>query len=100
LQYLSRIDIDLIYQNYEPIIEKEEGPPNHHEFTEQNIKDYYSLRCNKVKNSVRVSGNKADAESILKLIGGFDGLASILSKMDIMEKTIKHLEAQLAQQPS
>jgi hypothetical protein len=99
LQYLSQISIDFIYQNYEPIIEKEEGPANHQEFTEQNIKDYYCLKCNKVKNSIRVSGNKVDAESILKLIGGFDGLASILAKMEVMEKTIKRMEAQLPQQP-
>ena len=96
---MSQIDLDFISHNYEQIIEKEEGPINHQEFTEQNIKDYYSLRCNKVKNSIRLSGNKADADSIIKLIGGFDGLASILSKMDVMEKTIKRLEAQLAQQP-
>jgi hypothetical protein len=99
LQYLSRIDIDFIYHNYEPIIEKEEGPINHQEFTEQNIKDYYSLRCNKVKNSVRVSGNKADADSILKLIGGFEGLASLLAEIATMKNTIKRLEAQLPQQP-
>ena len=95
MQYLSQIDIDFIYQNYEPIIEKEEGPVNHQEFTEQNIKDYYSLRCNKVKNSIRVSGNKADADSIIKLIGGFDGLASLLAEMAIIKNTINRLEAQL-----
>ena len=99
MQYMSQIDIDFISHNYEQIIEKEEGPINHEEFTEQNIKDYYSLRCNKVKNSIRLSGNKADADSIIKLIGGFDGLASLLAEMAIMKNTIKRLEAQLPQQP-
>ena len=41
LQYLSQINFDFISQNYEQIIEKEECPVNHQEFTDQNIIDYY-----------------------------------------------------------
>ena len=75
MKYMSHIDIDFISSNYEPIIEKEEGQVNHQKFTEQNIQHYYILRCGLVKKSVRISGNKADADSILKVTGGFDGFA-------------------------
>jgi hypothetical protein len=93
------LDLELVFKTYESSLDSAKDIPEG--FTEQNIKDLYWLKSQLVsKNLKRVQpGDTATPDpafgSLMSLLGGFDGLSSLLSEVAIMKNTIKGLNAEV-----
>lgn len=91
------MDLELVFKTYESSLDSTYDIPEG--FTDQNIKDLYWLKSQLVsKNLKRVNpGDTATPDpafaSLMSLLGGFDGLSSLLSEVAIMKTTIKALNS-------